>query len=275
MPRKEKRVPAYGCYHEYNQHGGTTCQTMTSRGVDQAVTELFLDAVNPARVEIALKSVSELESRREETARQWDVELQRAEYEAQLAQRRYEAADPDNRLVAGELEARWEQSLRDQEQLKRNHKEFLVQQDAPLSARDQRLVKELSGDLPTVWHAETTTMEDRKTLLRFLIRRVHLDGVSDSGKIRIDLEWHTGTHSSLVIDRPEVGVWAPKTSQAVEQRIEKLLPEHDYESIAVILNEEGYRSAKGLSFNRLTVGYIARTRGWGRYERKRKTAKPR
>ena len=243
--------------------------------VDRAVTELFLDAVHPAKVEIALRSVAELESHREEALRQWDVELQRSEYEVQLAQRRYEAADPDNRLVAGELESRWEQTLQDHEQLKRKHQEFLVHQNAPLSARDQRLVKELSGDLPAVWRAGTTTMEDRKTLLRFLIRRVHLDGVSETGKIRIDVEWHTGTHTSLVIDRREVGVWAPKTSRAVEQRIQELLPEHDYDSLARILNEEGHLSAKGLPFNRSTVGYIARSRGWGRHEQKQKPAKPR
>ena len=273
---KEKRVPAYGCYHDYQKHGGSTCQTMTSRGVDQAITQLFLDAVSPAKIEIALQSVAEMETCREQTARQWDIDLQQAEYEVQLARRRYEAADPENRLVAGELESRWEQTLVDLEQLKRNRCEFEVQQNAPLTARDQRFVKELSGDLPTVWDAETTTMEDRKALLRFLIRRVHLDGVSDAGKIHIDVEWHTGSHSSLHIDRPEVGVWAPRTAQAVEQRIAELLPDHDYESIAGMLNEEGHLSAKGLPFNRSTVGYITRTRGWGRYEQKQpQTARPR
>ena len=115
-------------------------------------------------------------------------------------------------------------------------------------------------------------MEDRKKLLRFLIRRVHLDGVSESGKIRLEVEWHTGAHNSLVIDRPAVGVWAPKTPTAVEQRIEVLLSEHDQATIAAILNREGLRSAKGLPFNRSTVGYIVRSRGWGR---KKLATKPR
>lgn len=215
-----------------------------------------------------------MDARREESARQWEVDLQQAEYEVQLAGRRYEAADPDNRLVAGELEARWEQALRHQEELQRHHQQFVNQQDTPLSKRDQHLVKQLSGDLASVWHADTTSMEDRKTLLRFLIRRVHLDGVTEAGKIRLDVEWHTGAHSSLVIDRREVGVWAPKTSAEVEQRIQELLSEHDQSSIADILNEEGLRSAKGLPFNQYTVGYIVRTRGWGRHG-KASSAKPR
>lgn len=271
---KDKRVPSYGCYHEYQQHGGATCQTMTSRGVDAAITELFLDAVRPAQVDIALQALSELDARRDATARQWKVDLQQAEYEVQLARRRYQAADPDNRLVAGELEARWEQALRHQEELQRNYQQFVNQQDTPLSNRDQQWVKKLSGDLARVWRADTTSMEDRKTLLRFLIRRVHLDGVAETGKIRLDVEWHTGAHSSLVIDRPEVGVWAPKTSAEVEQRIQELLPDHVQSSIADLLNQEGFQSAKGLPFNQYTVGYIVRTRGWGR-QGKASTAKPR
>jgi len=264
---KEQRVPAYTCCHAYQQHGAAICQSMTSRGIDQAITELFLDAVSPAKVEIALQALDELQSRREAALQQWDAALQQAEYEAQLARRRYDAADPDNRLVAGELEARWEQALRDLQQRQRDRQEFINQQQSPLCARDERLVKELSGDLAAVWHAETTSMEDRKKLLRFLIRRVHLDGVSEAGKIRLGVEWHTGAHSSLVIDRLPVGVWAPKTPPTVEQRIRELLPEHDQAAIADQLNREGHRSAKGLPFNRSTVGYVVRTRGWGRKAR--------
>jgi hypothetical protein len=225
---------------------------------------LFLDAVSPAQVEIALRALDELQSRRETTLRQWDTELQQAEYEVQLARRRYDAADPDNRLVASELEARWEQSLRHLQQVQRDRQEFVHQQQASCSGRDERLVKELSGNLAAVWEADTTSMEDRKKLLRFLIRRVHLDGVSEAGKIRLDVEWHTGAHSSLVIDRLPVGVWAPKTPTEVEGRIQDLLPQHDQATIADILNREGHRSAKGLPFNRSTVGYIVRSRGWGR-----------
>jgi hypothetical protein len=248
---------------------------MTSRGVDEAVTELFLDAVSPAKMEIALQALGELQSRRDAALRQWDAEIQRAEYEVQLARRRYEAADPDNRLVAGELESRWEQALRDLQQRERDRQEFVNQQEAPLSARDERLVKELSGDLAAVWHADTTSMEDRKKLLRFLIRRVHLDGVSEVGKIRLEVEWHTGAHSSRVIDRQPVGVWAPKTPAAVEQRIQELLPEYEQAAIADILNREGFQSAKGLPFNRCTVGYIVRSPGWGRNGRKPATTRQR
>ena len=107
-------------------------------------------------------------------------------------------------------------------------------------------------------------MEDRKALLRFLVKRVHLDGVTGPGKIRIDVEWHTGAHTVTTIDRPLVGVWAPKTPAAAVERIQEMLPGQDYAAIAVQLNAEGLRTAKGLAFDEKAVGYIARTRGWGR-----------
>jgi hypothetical protein len=116
-------------------------------------------------------------------------------------------------------------------------------------------------------------MEERKTLLRLLVKRVHLDGASEAGKIHIDVEWHTGAHSSIKVDRLPVGVWAPKTPVEAVQRIRELLPDHDYAEIAKTLNQEGFQSAKGLRFDDRTVGYIARSRGWNQKAGKR--GKPR
>lgn len=107
-------------------------------------------------------------------------------------------------------------------------------------------------------------MEDRKTLVRFLIKRVHLDGLTEAGKIRIDVEWHTGSHTALTMDRPLVGVWAPKTPAAAVERIRELLAGEDYTAIAAKLNAEGFRTAKGLEYDERSVDYVARSRGVGR-----------
>jgi DNA invertase Pin-like site-specific DNA recombinase len=261
---KEKRAPGYGCVYAYNRHGGATCQMMSSAGIDVAVTELFLSAVSPAKLEIALQALEGLEADRAETRKQWQLQVQRADYEVELAQRRYEAADPANRLVAAELEAQWEEALRRRETMRRERETFERRQEATLGEEDQKRIKDLAKDLRQVWQADTTTMADRKALLRFLVKRVHLDGVSETGKIRIDIEWHTGAHTTTRIDRSLVGVWAPKTPAAAVQRIQELLPGQDYEAIAALLNAEGFRTAKGLAFDDKAVGYVARTRGWGR-----------
>jgi DNA invertase Pin-like site-specific DNA recombinase len=261
---KEKRAPGYGCVHDYNRHGGAACQFMSSAGVDEAVAQLFLSAVTPAKLAIALQALEELEAERAEALKQWELQLQRADYEVALAQRRYEAADPTNRLVAAALEAYWEAALRRREQLQREREVFAHRQGQPLGEVDRKRIKELANDLEGVWRAATTSMEDRKALLRFLVKRVHLDGVSEPGHIGIDVEWHTGAHTAVTIDRPLVGVWAPKTPPAAVERIRELLPAEDYAAIAAKLNAEGFRTAKGLAYDEKSVGYVARTRGWAR-----------
>lgn len=261
---QEKRSPTYLCYRKYQNEGGSGCQCMSAKPVDQAVTELFLDAVSPAKAEIALRALEELELDRAAAEKQWRLQIQQAEYEVQLARRRYDAVDPENRLVAGELEGQWEEALRHLKGLQRRYREFGQEQGARPSKRDKQLVRALCRDMEKVWWAETTTMEDRKTLLRFLVNRVHLDGVTEPGKIHIDVEWHTGAHTCKTIDRPPVGVWAPRTPEAAVNRIRELLPDLTQKQIAEILNEEGFRTANGKSFDTYTVGYIIRSRGWGR-----------
>jgi hypothetical protein len=162
------------------------------------------------------------------------------------------------------LEEQWEAALRQRERLGSEREELERQQGQPLGQADRQRIKDLSSDLGRVWQAKTTSMEDRQTLLRFLVKRVHLDAVTQKGKIRIDVEWHTGAHTRLTIDRPLVGIWAPKTPAAAVERIHELLPEADYAAIAAALNGEGFRTAKGLAYDDKSVGYVARTRGWAR-----------
>src|SRR5262249_3211451 len=156
-----------------------------------------------------------------------------------------------------------EAALRHREQLRREHADLERRQEHPVAAADREQIRALASDLERVWQAETTSMEDRKALVRVLIKRVHLDGRTEAGKIRIDVEWHTGAHTTLTIERPLVGVWAPRTPQAAVDRIHELLAEDDYGTIAAKLNEEGFRTAKGLAYDQWSVGYIARSRGWG------------
>jgi hypothetical protein len=268
---KEKRAPGYGCVAGYVD-GGPTCQMMSSAPVDAAVAELFLAAVTPARVDVALRALDAYEAERAEARKQRQLQLQRADYEVDIARRRYEATDPANRLVAAELEVRWEEALRERERLKREAEELDRRSASPLGAAERRRVREMAADLGKVWHAATTGMEDRKELLRFLVHRVYLDGVSEAGRIRIEIEWHTGARTQVTVPRPAVGAWAPRTSAAAVERIRLLLPSHDYTTIAGMLNAEGYRTAKGLEFDMYSVGYVARSRGWGRSAARRTEA---
>jgi hypothetical protein len=103
--------PAYVCEAHTHQYGERHCQRFTVSHVDPAVVALFLEAIQPAQLETALAAMDEIEAQRAQLASQWQQRLERARYEAELARRRYERVDPDNRLVAGELERRWEEKL--------------------------------------------------------------------------------------------------------------------------------------------------------------------
>jgi hypothetical protein len=260
---KEQRAPSYGCLAGYAD-GGAPCQTMSSAPIDAAVAELFLAAVTPAQVDVALHALDAYEAELAEARRQRHLQLQQADYEVEIARRRYEAADPANRLVVADLEARWEQALRERERLAREAEERERQAATPLGAAERRRVRELATDLGTVWRAPTTEAADRKELLRFLVHRVYLDGVTEPGQIRIEVEWHTGARTQVTVPRPAAGAAALKTPAAAVERIRELLPTHEYAAIVDVLNAEGLRTAKGLRFNCDSVSYVARTRGWGR-----------
>jgi hypothetical protein len=242
--------------------GGASCQCMSAHGVEAAVTALFRQAVSPAKVDIALRALQELEHERAAARAQWALQRPHADYEVQLAQRRYETVDPANRRVAGALEAQWEAALKHRELLTRCSRELAHRQECEIGPKEGGLIQELAADMERVWSASTTTMEDRKTLLRYLVKRVHLDGVTEPGRMRIAVEWQTGGHTSTTIERPVVGAWAPRTPVAVEQRIGELLPTHTQTQIAQSLNAEGFRSAKGKAFDYRTIRYILQSRGW-------------
>jgi DNA invertase Pin-like site-specific DNA recombinase len=259
---REQRAPAYVCYQAYQNEGGATCQCMSAKGVDEAMTTLFLEAMTPAKVDLAVGALEELERDRVATRQQWELQLQQADYEVQVAQRRYETVDPAYRLVAGELEAQWEAALKQRDTLHRRYLEFERQQERDIGPKECAFIQKVAADMEQVWFAETTTMADRKTLLRYLIKREHLDGVREKGKIHLDVEWHTGAHTSVTIDRALVGAWAPRTPAAVERRIQELMPDHTQTQIAQVLNAEGFRSAHSKAFNYRSVRYIIQSRGW-------------
>ena len=172
--------------------------------------------------------------------RHWQARLERARYEATLARRRYEQVDPTNRLVAAELERRWEEQLAAVQAAEQAWAAVQAQTPVPLTAAEQAHIRRLAADLPALWHAPTTTNADRKRLLRCLIQSVTLDSFSQVGFTRIQVLWHTGATSEVSVPRPRPGC---RTPPPVLARLRELAAtEPDYR-IADILNAEGRQTA--------------------------------
>lgn len=261
---KEKRSATYICQMGHQQNGeDTICQTMTARPVDAAVTEAFLEAVSPMGVEVAVRVLSQVEQQLADLRRQWELQLEQARYEARLAQRKYDAVDPDNRLVAAELERRWNAQLTRVSELEQAYAKAEQEASFTLSPEERAAMQTLAQDLSALWQAETTTHADRKQLLRLTIESVQLDGVSRPGWIEIQIRWRSGVVTRLEAKRAQPGERSLKTPSQAVARIHELAASLSYTQIAEALNAEGLRTAFGRPWNPQHVGYICRRDGCG------------
>ena len=180
---KESRSPSYVCVRGYQNGEENSCQCMTSRPIDAAVMDAFLAAISPANVRVATQVMDQIEQELISQRRQRELQLEQARYEARLAQRQYDVVDPSNRLVAAELERRWNEKLERVGELERAFAQAERDAEWKLTAEERAAITNLSRDLPAIWSAETTTNQERKQLLRMAIESVQVDGTSQVGQI--------------------------------------------------------------------------------------------
>ncbi len=261
---KDKRSPSYICGRGYQDGDAKICQSMTSRPVDAAVVEAFLTAVSPISLQVATRVLDQVEQDLIVQRRQRDLQLEQSRYEARLAQRQYDAVDPANRLVAAELERRWNEKLERVAQLERAYAKAEREAGWNLTADERAAITELSHDLPAVWSAETTTNQERKQLLRMAIESVQWDGVSEAGQVEVQIRWRSGTILSLRVKRAEPGEGSLKTPEEAVSRIHEMARRSSYSEIAARLDRAGLRSAFGRHFTTQHVGYICRRDGLAR-----------
>src|SRR5260370_19711589 len=160
----------YDCHQLHSQLAARTCQTMRGDRIDQAVVACFLEAIEPAHLEVALSALEQVEARAKQVDHQWQRQIERAQYEADLARRRDIAVDPDNRLVERLLERDWNEKLTEVEKLQREHRLLPKQAALLLPASQREQIRSLAHDLPAIWYASTTAFVERKQLMRWLIK---------------------------------------------------------------------------------------------------------
>jgi DNA invertase Pin-like site-specific DNA recombinase len=260
----EHRSSVYVCQQGYSNGDTHVCQSMTSRAVDAGVVQAFLAAVSPESLPVALQVLDQIEHDLAGQRRQRELQLEQARYDARLAQRQYERVDPDHRLVASELERRWNEKLERVAQLEQAHAKAEADAQWDLTSEERAAIRTLSQDLPAIWAAPTTTHQDRKQLLRSAIDRVQLDGVSHAGQIGVQIRWRSGVITQVIVERYRRGTDSLKTPAEAVDRIHELAPTSPYPEIAAQLNADGWRTAHGRSFTSQHVGYICRRDGVAR-----------
>src|SRR3984893_17399007 len=168
--------PTYLCNRLLREGLATNyCMSFRCDLLDAVISQEVLKALQPAELELALAALHEVEARDQTLFRQWQMRLERAEYEAALAERRYQEVDPSQRLVAATLERRWNEALLRLEDLKKQAAEFQRQQARVTTDEQRAKVLALATDLPRLWHAPTTQPKDRKRMLRLLIKDITVE----------------------------------------------------------------------------------------------------
>jgi DNA invertase Pin-like site-specific DNA recombinase len=246
----------YCCSRGLTSYGEMECQTLAGRRLDALLAQQVLAVLQPAALELHLAAAEDIEQQRKLLHQNWQEQVQRADYKVDLAERQYQAVDPQNRLVAAVLEQRWEEALREQQRLRVEYEQFCHSQPARLTAAERQQIRQLAQDIPALWHAETTTAEDRKRLVRILIEQIEVDVQGKTEQVKVAIHWCGGSvsHHDLVrtVQRYEQLADYPRLCA----RIDELRQQgKSMAEVATCLNAEGFHPPKRVE--RFTEGMIS------------------
>lgn len=265
--RGRNSTPGYHCAGKDIVEGrGLYCLNIGGVAIDQAVASAFLEAVTPAAVDAMKMAVEQARGNHDAALAQWRLEIERLGYDAEKAERRYRAVEPENRLVARGLEAEWESRLRDLAAAEAELRRRELQQPATISAEQLRRIQALGTDLHQVWHATTTTDRDRKELLRTLLEEVVLNLKRAEAHAHLTLRWRGGAITVLDVSVPRSRPQGPRTDEDTISLLRRLAVLYPDEVIAGILNRQGRKTATGERFTANQVGSLRRYRNIPRFQ---------
>jgi hypothetical protein len=233
--------PYYSCVRHLHEGTEQVCFGLKATPVDDLVEQQVLRALEPAALELSCRAMEDIQRDRARLDKHWKQRLERARYDAEDAQRRYRAVDPENRLVARSLERRWEEMLQAERQVRDDYDRFLREQPPQLSRQERVQIAALSADIPVLWHAPGTTHQDRKEIVRNLVERVVVHVKKDSEYVDVTIHWHGGFTSQHEIVRPVQFYEQLRDFDKLMDRTVTLRHEgHTEAQIAECLNREGF-----------------------------------
>jgi len=245
------RAPAHGyvcAFEQVNYGTGGSCQHIAGPALDDYVTGQVLQAVAPAALEVSLAAAAQAEGGRAMLDKLWRQRIERARYAVGRARRQYQLAEPENRLVARQLETDWEAALAEADRLQADYQRFTEEQPTALTAAERAAIQTLASDLPRVWDAPSTTWADRKELLRILIEKITVTVAGTSELVDVTITWAGGHQTSGQAIRPVGRLDQLSYYPALLARVTELSAAgRNSAQIADALNAAGFRPPKRTS----------------------------
>jgi DNA invertase Pin-like site-specific DNA recombinase len=248
----DSTVPAFRCARRHHQKGGEWCVSFTGKGVEDIVAGQILQAIENKAIEAAIEASHRAEERRLEQRNAVVLELEHARYEAQLAARQYDRVDPDMRLVAAELEARWNRTLERVSELEARVTAFDARGDHKQRV-DERALRALANDLPALWNDEDTDMRLKQRIVRILIHEIVADVDDASKEIVLVIHWQGGRHTELRVAKSVSGKTKRHTDAEAIELVRRMAGRWTDHAIAGQLNRLGWRTGTGENWTRERV----------------------
>jgi hypothetical protein len=237
--------------------GQQRCLSVAGKRIDETIAAEMLRAVAPMAIEAAEEAERMLKDEDQDRQRIAELELQQAQYDASLAERRYAACDPDNRLIAAQLEKAWESALQRVERCRE-------QLDRTQTSKAEDARPDLTGladDLSAAWRAPRTTMRTRQRLVRALITEIVADVDAEAGEIVLVIHWKGGQHSELRVRKPRTGEHGCRTSEQALAVIRNMAGRWSDENIAASLNRMGIPTGQGKTWTARRVSSLRQVHG--------------
>ena len=247
--RRPDSAHGYVCaFYQVNYGTGGPCQHIAGPALDAYITGQVLAAVAPAALEVSMAAAAQAQAERDSLDRLWRQRIERARYAADRARRQYQLAEPENRLVVRQLEKEWEAALAEASRLETDYQRFTEQQPKTLTTAERAAIAALASDLPRVWNAPTTTMADRKELLRILIEKITVAVAGTSELVDVTITWAGGHQTTGQAVRPVARLDQLSYYPALLARVTELAAAGaTTRQIAEALNTEGFRPPKRTS----------------------------
>jgi DNA invertase Pin-like site-specific DNA recombinase len=248
-------VPRYVCHGDRGDRGSSACLTVGSLRLDGAVVDSVLEAIRPVGIEAAIKMSEHAQSTEDEKRKALELALERARYEANRARRQFDAVEPENRLVASELEARWNRALAQVAELEARLTAMGEQSEAFTEQQEKELIA-LSEDLPALWNHPDAPVQLKKRVLRTVLVEIVIDSEKDSPAHHVHLHWAGGVHTELRVLRNKRGQHRRSADRTVIDLVRELAKVCPDKAIAAILNRLGYKTGQEMTWNASRVAGV-------------------